>query len=289
MANKATVTYNGAVISTEERDGNFPVTYDGSTIATVAPGETKVLNCAGKLMKTNVVIGGRTLNCAKYKMASDVTVSVQSMGIALSDLPEGTLIAIMEDGEPTPFYLACHNYESENNGAGRTLLVRMKYRGSEAFRSSGNIYSGGTLDSWLTQTYLGYFSAAVQAAIGSTVIPVTTTTGSSLKGKLGTVSKSVFQLSVAEYGLSGGKAEGSALPIASTIRRVQSSAGKYVYHWTRTPYYQNTTNAYAISSTGAVESAAASTSYSARAAFTLPNTLLANSTPNSDGSYTLLV
>lgn len=287
MANKATVTYNGAVISTEERDGNFPVTYDGSTIATVEPGQTKVLNCAGKLMKTNVVIGGRTLNCAKYKMASDVTVSVESLGIVLSDLPEGTLISINENGSPVPFYLACHNYESENNGAGRTLLVRKTLYSKRKFRSSGNLYSGSDIDNFLTGTYANYLNAAVKTAAGQTKIKVTSKTGS-FTASVGTIDRSVFLLSVAEYGLSGGKAEGSALPIASSIRQT-SYNNTYTAHWTRTPYYSDTEYAYYLTTTGTVTNAAATTSWGVRPAFTLPNTLLANSTPNSDGSYTLLV
>lgn len=38
MANRATVTYNGKTISTEDKDGSFNVTYNGSTIATVGAG-----------------------------------------------------------------------------------------------------------------------------------------------------------------------------------------------------------------------------------------------------------
>lgn len=79
MANRATVTYNGKTICTEDRDGSFAVTYNGSTIATVAAGQTKTLNCSGQVMKSNVVIGGKTLNCAKYKMATNVVVSVVSL------------------------------------------------------------------------------------------------------------------------------------------------------------------------------------------------------------------
>lgn len=79
MANRATVTYNGKTISTEDRDGSFNVTYNGSTIATVGAGQTKTLNCANQVMKTNVVVGGKTLNCAKYKMATNVVVSVVSL------------------------------------------------------------------------------------------------------------------------------------------------------------------------------------------------------------------
>lgn len=79
MANRATVTYNGKTISTEDKEGNFDITYNGSTIATVGAGQTKTLNCANQVMKTNVIIGGKTLNCAKYKMATNINISVISL------------------------------------------------------------------------------------------------------------------------------------------------------------------------------------------------------------------
>lgn len=79
MANRATITYNGRTISTEDRDGSFNVTYNGSTIATIGAGQTKTLNCANQVMKTNVVVGGKTLNCAKYKMATNIVVSVVNL------------------------------------------------------------------------------------------------------------------------------------------------------------------------------------------------------------------
>lgn len=79
MANRGTITYNGKTISTEDRDGSFAVYYDGIMKANIAAGHSQTLNCAGKLMKTNVVIGGKTLNCAKYKMATDVVIAVVSL------------------------------------------------------------------------------------------------------------------------------------------------------------------------------------------------------------------
>ena len=79
MANRATITYNGKTISTEDRDGNFSVSYNGSTLANIAAGQTKTLNCVGKVMATNVVVGGKTLACAGKHMATNVVVSVVSL------------------------------------------------------------------------------------------------------------------------------------------------------------------------------------------------------------------
>lgn len=79
MANRATITYNGKTISTEDRDGTFSVSYNGSTLANIAAGQTKTLNCVGKVMATNVVVGGKTLACAGKHMATNVVVSVISL------------------------------------------------------------------------------------------------------------------------------------------------------------------------------------------------------------------
>ena len=79
MANRATVTYNGATISTEDKDGSFSVTYNGSTLATLGAGQSKTLNCSGQPMKSDIVVGGKTLRCKNLKMHSDVVVSVVSL------------------------------------------------------------------------------------------------------------------------------------------------------------------------------------------------------------------
>lgn len=44
--------------------------------------------------------------------------SLMNSGLPLSDLPEGSLVAINERGSPVLFYLAKHDYESGLNGAG---------------------------------------------------------------------------------------------------------------------------------------------------------------------------
>jgi hypothetical protein len=79
MANKATITYNGKTISTEDRDGSFAVTYNGSTLATLGAGQSKTLNCSGQPMKSDVVVGGKILRCKNLKMHSNVVVSVVSL------------------------------------------------------------------------------------------------------------------------------------------------------------------------------------------------------------------
>lgn len=71
------VTYNGTkIIDSLEVTPPVEVTYNGSTIATLNAGDTKTLQCNGKVMASDVVIGDKTLQCGGKLMASDVVVEV---------------------------------------------------------------------------------------------------------------------------------------------------------------------------------------------------------------------
>jgi len=77
---KATVTtstltaaYGGRTILTVSGlSGNQSVSYNGQTIATLAVGNSKTLNCSGKVMKTNISVAGKNLLCAGKIMATNV-------------------------------------------------------------------------------------------------------------------------------------------------------------------------------------------------------------------------
>ena len=72
------VTYGGTkIIDSLEVTPPVAVTYDGSTIATLNAGDTKTLQCNGKVMASDVVIGDKTLQCNGKLMASDVVVEVE--------------------------------------------------------------------------------------------------------------------------------------------------------------------------------------------------------------------
>ena len=71
------VTYNGTkIIDSLEVTPPVDVTYNGSTIATLNAGNTKTLQCNGKVMASNIVIGGKTLHCSGKLMASDIVVEL---------------------------------------------------------------------------------------------------------------------------------------------------------------------------------------------------------------------
>ena len=52
------------------------------------------------------------------------TSATPKAGTPLSELTEGTIIKINENGSPVEFYLAKHSYEPTLNGEGRELVVR---------------------------------------------------------------------------------------------------------------------------------------------------------------------
>lgn len=156
-------------------------------------------------------------------------------GTPLSQLSEGTIIKINENGSPVEFYLAKHNYEPGLNGDGRELFVRKNSIGSMEYNSSAsgssmnkNNYIKSDIKEILNSTFLNRFSPFVTNLIGSTQIQI----DSSYTSK-----ESAFILSVTEYGFTNFSAIeqsrtptlGSPVPIADIIK---VGVGK----WTRTPY-----------------------------------------------------
>lgn len=169
--------------------------------------------------------------------------------ITLADIAEGSIVKLNENGTPVEFYVACHNYESALNGTGRTLLVRKDCYGEHAWNSSyNNAYATSAIDTFLNGSYKTVLDEAVQAAIDTTKFYYTIGQGDYAVSEL---SRSVFSLSVSEFGLTSGHAnvEGSALPIASTLRAANYN-GSTVKQWTRSPHTSDTYYALCIAAGG---------------------------------------
>lgn len=183
----------------------------------------------------------------------------------LSEIAEGSIVKVNENGSPAEFFVAKHNYESGLNGLGRTLLVR-KYCYENRVWGSKNTYSSSSLNTWFNGTYLGLLDAAIQEAVGTTKFYYTKGNGDKT---VATLSRAVFTLSLAEYGASDShaNAEGSALPITSIIWTEDNV-------WTRTPYDIVTSmfKAFYVSESSGhqVGSYKTSESHGARPCFTLP-------------------
>ena len=197
--------------------------------------------------------------------------SIQPPTISLGDVTPGTIVNINESGSPVPFYVAQQDYQSTLNGTGRTLMVRKDVYNNRQWNSSSvNAYATSTIDSWLNTAYKGLLDSDVQSAIGETTFPYTPGKGNWTVGNL---SRSVFLLSTTELGKSqsGVNTEGSALPIASTIR-IAHKDGSATSQWTRSPLTANTKNAIDLTSSGSVSNNDCTDTHGSRPAFTLPST-----------------
>lgn len=161
----------------------------------------------------------------------------------LSQLAEGTLIKILENGSPVEFYLAKHNYEPDLNGQGRELLVRKDCYGNGPFYDgyASADYSASTLDNTLNTSYKNRFSAFVQGLMGNTSFLYATENHMS---PTATLSRSIFTPSATEYGIQSYIGQsgltlvevGSALPNAASMRACDTAGGMFSQYWARSLY-----------------------------------------------------
>ena len=91
-------------------------------------------------------------------------------GTPLSELTEGTLITINENGAPVEFYVSKQGYEPTLNGPGRVLMVR-----SESPRDLTwgwvKSYENSNMNKWFNNTYKTRFSSDVISMMGTTTFP----------------------------------------------------------------------------------------------------------------------
>ena len=192
-------------------------------------------------------------------------------GPSLSDFQEGTLIKIRENGTLVDFYVAKHDYESSLNGAGRTLVVRKDCYDTRIWNSPNvNEWASCSMRFWLNRTYKALLDANIQEAMGTTIYRYTLGNGNNT---VTTRSDSVFLLSLTELDRSNSYAntEGSALPIASTLR-IAYLNGSRTDQWTRSPYTYDTRYACYLDISGNNDYRYCYDSFGSRPAFTLPST-----------------
>lgn len=178
----------------------------------------------------------------------------------LSNIPEGKTVLMDEGSNVVEFIVAKHDYESELNGAGRTLLVRKHYAAIMAWDSSWSRYANSDVNSWLNSDYFNAFTSAQKNTIDKTTIYYTPGFSDSYcnsgSSKVITMARSIFLLSDHEFGYDSKGSdtpnwttssptythnEGTPLPNASKILNTMlvsdfegSNRGRAI--WTRTPY-----------------------------------------------------
>ncbi|MFR3238503.1 MAG: DUF6273 domain-containing protein [Acutalibacter sp.] len=195
-------------------------------------------------------------------------------GTPLSQLAEGTLIKILENGSPVEFYLSKHNYEPDLNGQGRELVVRKDCFDQRQWNSSNvNTWANSTMRSWLNSGYKSLLSSGVQSLISTTQYYYTP---GNKNWNISSRSDPVFLISATELGMSANwiKIEGTQLSISSVLQLVYLN-GQTVPQWTRSPSTFKTEYAMQKNNYAGVDYGnSCTTSYGSRPCFTLPATAL---------------
>ena len=161
----------------------------------------------------------------------------------LGNMSVGSIVKIKENGIPVDFYVAKHDYESELNGAGKTLLVRKNaLTTTSAWSQDGQSkgFTSSDIYNYLHNTYyptIDIYSAIPWIRIYCSTGNYTTT--------VTTMSAYVFILSCAELAAQyynpshSGRlnVEGTPLPIASNIIGCYKDGDNTVEieYWTRSP------------------------------------------------------
>lgn len=198
---------------------------------------------------------------------------------SLAEMAEGTLVKMNESGAPVEFYVAKHDYESELNGAGRTLVVRKDCYDQRVWHSSNlNAWASCTLREWLNGDYKALLDSGIQELVGTTTYLYTPGKGN---WTVTTRSDAIFLLSATELGESENwfNVEGSALPIASTLRMAYQN-GSATTQWTRSPYKNLTNNTIYLDSNGNAYYSVCFYTRGSRPCFTLPSTVLVDENMN---------
>ena len=197
----------------------------------------------------------------------------------LSTKVAGSIIKIKESGSPVEFIVCKHDYESELNGSGRTLVVRKDCYDNRQWHSSNvNAYATSDIDAWFNSTYKNLLDADIRGAIGTTKFKYTPGNGNNI---VSTLERAIFSLSATELNKSESwfNVEGTALEIASSLK-IAYMNGSAVVQWTRSPSTGSTYYAYCLHTGGNVSRNYCASSYGSRPAFTLPSDALVDDSGN---------
>jgi hypothetical protein len=197
----------------------------------------------------------------------------------LSTKVAGSIIKIKESGSPVEFIVCKHDYESELNGSGRTLVVRKDCYDNRRWHSSNvNAYATSDIDAWFNSTYKNLLDADIRGAIGTTKFKYTPGNGNNI---VSTLERAIFSLSATELNKSKSwfNVEGTALEIASSLK-IAYMNGSAVVQWTRSPFRKSRDYACHLNSDGAVDANYCASSYGSRPAFTLLSDALVDDSGN---------
>ena len=201
-----------------------------------------------------------------------------SNGVPISDLPLGALINVGTDGGAgTPNYEIA---DKDNLVSGGVVLVRKNIYSRSAFGSTAN-YPDGKLDNLIKTTIYNKMPQQLR----DKMMDVTFTLSGS-----GDITRKMFALSytMAGFGNNSGVAEGKALQLyTSDASRVKTLNGSAAFWWLSSQ--RSSKYAWGVHAHGYVDNDSSSRSYGVVPAFVLPSETPYDPTPNTDGSYNLIL
>ena len=201
-------------------------------------------------------------------------------GAPISDLPLGALINIDTDGGAgTPNYEIA---DKDNLVSGGVVLVRKNGHSKSAFGTTGD-YPDGTLDNLIKTTIYNKMPQQLRDKMMDVTF--------NLYGS-GDITRKMFALTytMAGFGNNNGVAEGKALQLyTSQASRMKTLNGSADYWWLSSWDPPHASSAWLVGTGGWPGSLRTSETVGVVPAFVIPSETRYNATPNTDGSYNLIL
>lgn len=195
----------------------------------------------------------------------------------LADLPLGATILIPVGTEENRL---CEVADKNNLVSGGAVLVyKRAYERSEL--GSSNLYPNGTLDNLIKNTIFNSFPQTLREKMMNVTF--------ALKDS-NSITRKMFALTytMAGFGNNSGVAEGKALQLYKrNASRVKTLNGSATYWWLSSRY--NSTNAWVVFIDGSDYYYGPTITRGVVPAFAIPSETPYNATPNTDGSYNLIL
>ena len=199
-------------------------------------------------------------------------------GAPISDLPLGALINVSTDGGAgTPNYEIA---DKDNLVSGGVVLVRKNIYSQSAFGSNTN-YPNSTLDNLIKTTIYDKMPQKLRNKMMDVSFPLYSS---------GNITRKMFALTytMVGFGNNNGVVEGKALQLytsdASRVKRFNSSRNSW---WLSSRY--NSNYEWSVYASGPANYSAPSNTYGVVPAFVIPSKTPYDPTPNTDGSYNLIL
>ena len=211
-------------------------------------------------------------------------------GTPLSELADGTIIKINENGSPVEYLIVNQGLPSSmyDTSCDGTWLLRKDIYTTRTWDSSNNVYKTSTIHSYLNGTFLNLFDNNIKNAIKQVKIPYVNGTGSggSVASGANGLSCKIFLLSGYEVGFS--TSDDSALPrdgaklshfssgtsSSANNKRIAKYNGSKAYWWLRSPYTSDTQYIWSVSINGSYTLWYHDGTYGVRPALVLPFDIL---------------